>query len=125
MSKEKRAIIKVNSLIQKRLSSKIEKLSGNQTEMSRLFGSSCAQQSVNLWFEPKAKTSKSLEIKKSHISVGFSFYPFPPFKAGVVLTGVEFVGVPPPPLGFGVVVLISVPIGFEFEGSGVDTFISF
>jgi hypothetical protein len=50
--------MKVNSLIQKRLSSKIEKLSGNQTEMSRLFGSSCAQQIVNLWTEPVVKTKK-------------------------------------------------------------------
>ena len=58
LSNENRAIMKVNSLIQKRLSSKIEKLSGNQTEMSRLFGSSCAQQIVNLWTEPVVKTKK-------------------------------------------------------------------
>jgi len=39
--------------------------------MSRLFGSSCAQQTVNLWIEQNKKSLKSLEIKKSHISVGF------------------------------------------------------
>jgi hypothetical protein len=57
--------------------------------------------------------------KKSHITVGFQFYPFPPLKVGGFLTGLEFVGVPPPPpLGFGEVVLISIPAGFEFEGGG-------